>query len=131
MRSKLLAIPFLLAVGCAGPMDSEGTDDGSPEATSGPASEEVAETQQALVADPNLIPLVTFYSAARGDYFTTSDPAWTCGAFGTCSVGSGYRFIGIAGYVHRPVLVESVERRQLSHLRPGLAGSRRGRHLRA
>jgi hypothetical protein len=47
----------------------------------------------------HLIPLYEWYSAARGDHFTTSDPDWA----GEPGIErAGYRLVRIAGYVFDP-----------------------------
>ena len=54
------------------------------------------------------IPLITFHSPSRGDYFTTSNPAWTCAYFNNCPAGvptpaaHGYVIVGIQGHVFNP-----------------------------
>jgi hypothetical protein len=48
------------------------------------------------------VPLYTWYSAARGDFFTTSSPEWRA-EIGTVRPGSGnYRLLRIEGYVFDP-----------------------------
>ncbi|MDC0675901.1 hypothetical protein [Nannocystis radixulma] len=65
-------------------------------------------TQSALAAEAKL-PLVTFFSASRGDHFTTSDPLWTCTYFKNCPGGpstppptAGYVAVGMQGHVWNP-----------------------------
>lgn len=48
------------------------------------------------------IPLVTFFSAARGDHFTTSNPLVTCAYFGGCAAPAGYVAVGMQGHVWSP-----------------------------
>jgi hypothetical protein len=64
----------------------------------------VAAAAPAAAAGPALVPLVTFHNAARGDFFTTSQPGWTCQYFRTCPVdtASGYRAVGLQGHVFNP-----------------------------
>jgi hypothetical protein len=55
-------------------------------------------------AAPTQIPLVTFFSPSRGDFFTTSQTVWTCKYFHTCAgVPDGdYRVIGLQGHIYNP-----------------------------
>ncbi|WP_437586274.1 hypothetical protein [Sorangium sp. So ce1000] len=69
----------------------------------------------ARAAEPELVPLVTFYSAARGDYFTTTQPEWTCKALGGCPQDPGYVVIGIQGHVYNPALPQPAGTRPLYH----------------
>src|SRR5262245_7527440 len=50
------------------------------------------------------VPLYTWYSASRGDTFTTSDPAWApaVGSDGQIIMRSGYRFVTTEGLVFSP-----------------------------
>ena len=54
---------------------------------------------------PDTRPLYLWYSATRGDNFTTSDPRWagTPGA-----VQSGYAFVSVQGYVHSSGLAGTI-----------------------
>lgn len=56
------------------------------------------------LAGPAQIPLVTFYSPSRGDYFTTTQPWWTCRYFRTCTEPPhlDYQAIGLQGHVYNP-----------------------------
>ncbi|MCY1061446.1 hypothetical protein [Nannocystis sp. SCPEA4] len=61
---------------------------------------------EAMAAEAK-IPMVTFFSAARGDHITTSDPTWTCRYFNNCPAGSGdptggYVAVGMQGHVWNP-----------------------------
>jgi hypothetical protein len=50
----------------------------------------------------SVVPLYTWYSDARGDYFTTSDPSWA-GEHGEVRAGQGnYWCLGIEGHVFSP-----------------------------
>jgi hypothetical protein len=69
----------------------------------------------AHAAEADLLPLVTFYSASRGDYFSTTQPAWTCKALGTCAPDPEYRVIGIQGHVYRPDRPQPAGTRALYH----------------
>jgi hypothetical protein len=73
-----------------GSLDAEGDTD-----------DDVTVLRQDLTPDPGLTPLVTFFSTSRGDYFTTSNPVWTCQLFGSCARDPSYQAVGVAGYVHR------------------------------
>lgn len=49
-----------------------------------------------------MVPLITWYSESRGDYFTTTDPAWRA-AVGAIRSGQGdYRAIHVEGWVYDP-----------------------------
>lgn len=52
------------------------------------------------------IPLVTFYNPGAGDYFTTSNPRWTCWYFNNCPEGTeplgNYLIVGMQGHVYNP-----------------------------
>lgn len=68
------------------------------------------------------IPLVTFFSASRGDHFTTSDPAWTCTYFKSCPGGpstptptAGYVPVGLQGHVHSPADPQPANTHKLHH----------------
>lgn len=56
------------------------------------------------------IPLVAFYSPSKRDYFTTSNPNWTCTYLGNCASGATtppdatYVAIGMQGHVYNPAL---------------------------
>lgn len=67
------------------------------------AQERVGRTGQALTPASDRVPLVTFFSAARGDYFSTTQPAWTCKLFtpSACPADPSYAPVGLAGYVFR------------------------------
>lgn len=73
------------------------------------------------VAAAQKLPLVTFYSASRGDYFTTSDPRWTCVYFHNCSSGSttlpaaGYVVVGLQGHVFDPAASQPANTNKLFH----------------
>ncbi|MDG4771848.1 hypothetical protein [Solwaraspora sp. WMMD792] len=58
----------------------------------------------ATAGGPTLVPLVTFYSPARGDHFTTSQSAWTCKYFrlAGCAPDPLYHSVGIQGHVFNP-----------------------------
>ncbi len=56
----------------------------------------------AQTAYADKIPLVTFFSAARGDHFTTSNPLVTCAYFGGCAPPAGYVAVGMQGHVWNP-----------------------------
>ncbi|MFY1650997.1 hypothetical protein ACN27J_08875 [Solwaraspora sp. WMMB762] len=58
----------------------------------------------ATAGGPTLVPLVTFFSPARGDYFTTSQSAWTCKYFrlAGCAPDPLYHSVGIQGHVFNP-----------------------------
>lgn len=60
----------------------------------------------AATAEAGPVPLVTFYSSARTEHITTSDPAWTCTYFHTCagSPPAGYQAVGLQGHVYDPAL---------------------------
>lgn len=79
-------------VSCAAQVSDEGdVDDG-----------DVALEGQALTPESGRVPLVTFFSPSRGDYFSTTDPTWTCSVLGSCARQLDYQVIGIAGYVVSP-----------------------------
>lgn len=73
------------------------------------------EPSPAQAAGPALVPLVTFYSAARGDYFSTTQPEWTCKALGSCAADPGYVVIGIQGHVYSPDAPQPAGTRPLYH----------------
>lgn len=53
------------------------------------------------------VPLVSFYSPSFGDYFTTSDPAWTCRISNSCPTGwinPNYDVHAMQGHVFNPAL---------------------------
>ncbi len=53
------------------------------------------------------VPLVSFYSPRLGDYFTTSDPAWTCRISNSCPTGwinPDYDVHAMQGHVYNPAL---------------------------
>ncbi|MFT3707086.1 MAG: hypothetical protein QM817_05395 [Archangium sp.] len=58
------------------------------------------------------LPLVTFYSVARGDYFSTTLPEWTCTYYRNCPSGSytppepSYVPVGIQGHVYNPAMAQ-------------------------
>jgi hypothetical protein len=102
--SMLAAAGALLQFGCDAGPDMAGQD-GSPlrPRRSAGGSEGVEQSQHALIAGPGLVPLVTFYSEAAGDHFTTTQEAWTCKVFrpADCPADPRYRIVGLQGYVHR------------------------------
>ena len=53
----------------------------------------------ATAAQPELVPLWTWFSPGRGDYLTTSDPAWTNS---TTLHSPDYRFVRVEGQVLNP-----------------------------
>lgn len=63
-----------------------------------------ATAQPIQATGPARIPLVTFYSPGRDDYFTTSQSGWTCKYFRTCpgAPDGDYRAIGLQGHVYNP-----------------------------
>jgi hypothetical protein len=61
-----------------------------------------ASASPAPAAAQTLLPLVTFYSPGRGDFFTTSQPAWTCKVLGTCGADPNYHAMGMQGHVFNP-----------------------------
>ncbi|WP_156925985.1 hypothetical protein [Glycomyces arizonensis] len=56
----------------------------------------------AAAGGPTLVPLISFYSAARGDYFTTTQSVWTCQYYHTCSQDPDYDVVGMQGFVYNP-----------------------------
>lgn len=62
--------------------------------------------ENAQAQTPARLPLVTFHSAARGDYFTTSQPGWTCKYFKDCPgpLDADYVVVGLQGEVYNPAL---------------------------
>lgn len=95
---SLVAVGALLQLGCGAELEE-------PDRGRGIAVDaEEEQSQHALIHDATLIPLVTFFSGARGDYFTTSQPVWTCKVFrpDLCPADPDYRPIGLQGYVFRP-----------------------------
>jgi hypothetical protein len=48
------------------------------------------------------VPLVTFYSPRAGDFFTTSQPAWTCALHRCPNEMGDYRVHGMQGHVFNP-----------------------------
>ncbi|PCC72663.1 hypothetical protein SAMN02745121_01778 [Nannocystis exedens] len=60
----------------------------------------------ALAAEAK-IPMVTFHSPSRGDYFTTSQTNWTCWYFNNCAPGTpdfrgDYVAVGMQGHIWNP-----------------------------
>ncbi|WP_436494970.1 hypothetical protein [Actinokineospora sp. HUAS TT18] len=62
----------------------------------------VGTATQAAAAGPAQLPLVTFFNAGTGDYFTTSQPQWTCQYFDTCADHPDYVAVGRQGDVFNP-----------------------------
>jgi hypothetical protein len=53
------------------------------------------------------VPLVSFFSPSFGDFFTTSDPAWTCRISNSCPTGwinPNYDVHAMQGHVYNPAL---------------------------
>lgn len=50
------------------------------------------------------VPLAAFHSPSRGDYFTTSDPNWTCKLSGCGTAIGDYTLVGMQGHVYNPAL---------------------------
>jgi hypothetical protein len=50
------------------------------------------------------VPLVSFFSPSRGDFFTTSHPLWTCKIHGCGGESGDYRIVGMQGHVFNPSL---------------------------
>ncbi len=50
------------------------------------------------------VPLVAFYSPSAGDFFTTSQPAWTCRLHGCSGEFGDYQLYGMQGHVFNPDL---------------------------
>ncbi|GGC18061.1 hypothetical protein [Pseudoduganella buxea] len=50
------------------------------------------------------VPLVAFYSPSAGDFFTTSEPAWTCRLQGCSGEFGDYQLYGMQGHVFNPDL---------------------------
>lgn len=50
------------------------------------------------------VPLVAFYSPSAGDFFTTSQPAWTCRLHGCSGEFGDYQLYGMQGHVYNPDL---------------------------
>lgn len=64
------------------------------------------------------IPLVSFHSAAHNDFFTTSDPAWTCRLDDSCTSGwvnPDYALHAMQGHVYNPALPQPVGTLPLWH----------------
>jgi hypothetical protein len=113
-RRNLAPIGVLLALtGCAVeeiPMemvhDGQAVLDGSHEERHVDLADglSLATSQAVQAAGPAQVPLVTFYSHIRGDYFTTSQFGWTCQYFRTCVEPPelDYVAIGLQGHVYNP-----------------------------
>ncbi len=75
----------------------------------------VLSTPAAGQFDRGLVPLYTWYSLQRGDYMTTTDPAWR-GTIGEIRAGQGnYRLMRIEGLVFDPAAPQPPETVPLYH----------------
>ncbi|MFO1336989.1 MAG: hypothetical protein U1F53_01930 [Burkholderiaceae bacterium] len=62
-------------------------------------------TANSACAQAETIPMVSFYSPGRGDFFTTSDPRWTCrldGCADTEGIWRDYVLNAMEGHIYNP-----------------------------